>query len=135
LFAGADPGVFAEDKPAGELWQQTVSMEMSGMNMPPRTLQVCVPQGKANETLSKPQGPGMGENCAMQDAKHEGNRFTARMICTGKQPMEGTIESVFDKDHAKTTMTLSMSGRQMTMKTDSQKLGTPCTPRTLPGAK
>jgi hypothetical protein len=28
-----------------------------------------------------------------------------------------------------------MNGQQMTMKGDSQKLGTPCTPKTLPGAK
>ena len=134
IFA-AQGVALSDDKPAGEMWQQTISMEMAGMNMPPRTMQICVPAGKAQEAFSKPQGPGVGGNCSVQDAKHEGNRFTAKFICTGKQPIQGTIENIFEGDHSKVTMIMSMSGQQMTMKTDSQKVGTACTPRTLPGAK
>jgi hypothetical protein len=132
---GAGVVALAQDKPAGETWKETTSMEMAGMSMPPRTMEVCVPAGKAQEALSKPQGPGMGDNCSVQDAKHEGNKFTAKFICTGKQPVQGTIENVIEGDHSKGTMTLSMAGQQMTMKTESQKVGTPCTPRTIPGAK
>ncbi|HEY6455191.1 MAG TPA: DUF3617 family protein [Steroidobacteraceae bacterium] len=132
---GAPGSVLADDKPAGETWQQTMSMEMTGMNMPPRTLQVCVPPGKAQETFSKPQGPGMGENCTVQDAKHAGNRFTAKFICTGEQPSQGTIETIVEGDHVKGTITVAVSGQQMTLKTDSHKLGTPCTPRAVPGPK
>src|SRR5580704_17215276 len=87
---GTRGSALADDKPLGETWQQTMSMEMPGMTMPPRTMQVCVPPGKAQETFSKPQGPGMGENCTVQDAKHEGNTFTAKFICTGRQPSQGT---------------------------------------------
>ncbi len=132
---GAQVVALADDKPAGETWRQTVSMEMAGMTMPPRTMEVCVPAGKAQEALSKPQGPGMGDNCSIQDAKHEGNKFSAKLICTGKQPMQGTIETVVEGDHSKGTMTFSMNGQQMTMKTDSQKLGTPCTPKVMPAPK
>lgn len=135
LVLGAQGSVLAEDKPAGETWQQTMSMEMAGMNMPPRTMQVCVPPGKAQETFSKPQGPGMGENCTVQDAKHEGNRFTARFICTGKQPSQGTIETIVEGDHVQGTITVAVGGQQMTMKTDSQKLGAPCTPRAMTAPK
>lgn len=123
----------ADDKPAGEIWQQSMSMEMPGMTMPPRTMQVCVPPGKAHEALSKPQGPGIGDNCSIQDAKQEGNKYSAKFICTGKQAVQGTVESVFEGDHAKTTMTMTVNGQTLTMKTDSQKLGTACTPR-APGA-
>jgi Protein of unknown function (DUF3617) len=122
----------ADDKPAGELWRQTTSMEMAGMSMPARTFEVCVPPGKADEALSKPQGPGMGDNCSFQDAKREGNRFTAKFICTGKQPMQGTVETTVEGGHIRTTMTMAMAGQQMTMKSDSQKVGTPCTPKTPP---
>jgi hypothetical protein len=132
---GARLVVLADDKPAGETWRETMSMEMAGMTMPPRTMEVCVPAGKAQEALSKPQGPGMGENCSVQDAKHEGNKFTAKFICSGKQPVQGTVENVIEGDHSKGTMTISMNGQQMTMKTESQKVGTPCTPKTMPGAK
>ncbi len=132
---GAQMVALADDKAAGETWRETISMEMAGMTMPPRTMEVCLQAGKAQEALSKPQGPGMGENCSVQDAKHEGNKFTAKFICSGKQPVQGTIENIFEGDHAKITMTMSMNGQQMTMKTDSQKLGTACTPRSMPGAK
>jgi hypothetical protein len=132
---GASVMATADDKPAGEMWHQTMSMEMPGMTMPPRTLDVCLPSGKAQESLSKPQGPGVGDNCSVQDAKHEGNRYTAKFICTGKQPVQGTIENIFEGDHSKLTMVLSLNGQQMTMKTDAQKVGTPCTPRSMPGTK
>jgi hypothetical protein len=132
---GAQVVALADDKPAGETWKQTMSMEMPGMNMPPRTLEICVPAGKAKETLSKPQGPGMGSNCTMEDAKQDGNKFTARMVCTGQRPVEGTVEMIFEANHAKTTVAMSMNGQQVTMKMDSEKVGTPCTLKALPGAK
>jgi hypothetical protein len=135
VVLGAQVVALADDKPAGETWQETMSMEMAGMAMPPRTMEVCVPAGKAQETLSKPQGPGMGDNCSVQDAKQDGNKFTAKFICTGKQPVQGTIENLFEGDHSRMTMIMSMNGQQMTMKTESKKVGTACTPRVMPGAK
>ncbi len=132
---GAQVMALADDKPAGETWQQTTSMDMAGMSMPPRTAEVCLPAGKAQETLSKPQGPGMGDNCTIENPKHDGNKFTARFICTGKRPVQGTIENIFEGRHSKMTMTMSMGGQQVTTKVDSQKVGTPCTPKTMPGAK
>ncbi len=135
LILGAQAVALADDKSAGEMWKQSVSMEMAGMSMPARTLEICVPVGKAKETLSKPQGPGMGGDCTLQDAKQDGNKFTARMICTGQRAAEGTVEMIFEANHAKTTVVMSMSGQQMTMKMDSDKVGTPCTPKALPGAR
>jgi len=132
---GAQVVALADDKPAGEMWRLTTSMDMPGMTMPARTMEMCLPKGKEQETLSKPQGPGMGSNCSVQDVKREGNKFSATVMCTGQRPMQGTVESVFEADHAKTTMIMSMNGQQVTMKTDSQKIGTPCTPATPPGAK
>ncbi|HTV77351.1 MAG TPA: DUF3617 family protein [Steroidobacteraceae bacterium] len=131
----AQASALADDKPAGELWEQTMSMEMTGMTMPSHTLQVCVPPGKADEALSKPQGPGMNGNCTLQDAKREGTRFTARFSCAGKQPVQGTIESVVEGDHARGTISMSMNGQQVTMKTDSHKIGTACTPGHVPGSR
>ncbi len=54
------------------MWHQTMSMEMAGMSMPPHSVDICVPQGKAEEALSKPQGPGMGDNCSMQGRQARG---------------------------------------------------------------
>jgi len=127
-IVGAQVAALADEKPAGELWQQTTSVEMPGMTMPSHSTTVCVPPGKADEALAKPQGPGMNGNCTIQDARREGNRFTARFSCTGKPPVEGTIESVVEGDHAKGTIIVSMNGQQVTMRTDSHKVGTACSP-------
>jgi Protein of unknown function (DUF3617) len=119
------------DEPTGQMWRESTTMEMPGMAMPAHTMEVCVRTGKEDEALSRPQSPGMNNNCAVQDAKHDGNKFTATMICTGKQPMQGSIEVIRNGDHSTTTIVFSMNGTQMTMKTDAQKIGTPCTPKAL----
>ncbi|MGC1458749.1 MAG: DUF3617 family protein [Steroidobacteraceae bacterium] len=134
-IVGAQVVALADDTPAGETWQVTMSMEMAGMSMPPRTSQVCIPKGKAREALSKPQGPGMGDNCSIQDANVDGTHYSAKFICTGKQTVQGTVDTVVEGDHAKSTMTMQMNGQTMTMKNESQKVGTPCTPKSMPGAK
>ena len=110
-------------------------MEMPGMAMPAHTMEVCVRTGKEDEALSRPQSPTMGDNCSVQDQKHDGNKFTATLICSGKQPMQGTIEVIRNGDHSTSTMVFSVNGTQMTLKTDSQKIGTPCTPKAIPGAQ
>lgn len=132
---GAQVVALADEAPTGEMWQVSMTMEMAGMNMPARTMQVCVPKGKAQEALSKPQGPGAGDNCSIQDATHDATHYSAKFMCTGKQPMQGTVDTIFSGDHATSTMTMQISGQTMTMKNESQKLGTPCTPKAMPGAK
>jgi len=133
---GSRAAALADDKPVGELWQQSVTIEMTGMSMPPHTTDICVPPGKANEALSKPQAPGMTGECTIQDARQEGNRFTARFTCNGKPPAQGTIESIVEGDHARGTITLTMSGQQpMIVKSDAHKVGTACTPEGVPGTR
>jgi len=123
------------DDSTGEMWQISTSMQMAGMSMPARTMQVCVPKGKAQEALSKPRGPGMGDSCSIQDVTQDASHYAAKFMCTGKQTVQGTVETLFGGDHAKTTMTMQMNGQTMTINNDSQKLGTPCTPTKMPGAK
>jgi hypothetical protein len=122
------------DAPTGVTWQESTTMEMPGMTMPAHAMQVCIAPGKEDEALSKPQSPGIGGNCSVQDMQHDGNKFTAKLICTGKTPMQGTVERVGDGDHFVTTIVMSMEGQQLTLKTEAQKVGTPCTPKAIPGA-
>ncbi len=105
------------------------------MTMPARPFEQCIAPGKENEALSKPQAPGMADNCSIQDKKIDGNKFTATLICTGKNAMQGTVEIVHDSDHLAINFSMPMQGQQITMKTDLQKVGTPCTPKAIPGAQ
>jgi Protein of unknown function (DUF3617) len=123
LALGLLPGLLlAQQKVAGELWRQTTSMDMKGMSMPSRTMEMCVPVGKANETLSRPQN----SDCKVYDAKTVGNRFTAKMSCTGRAALEGEIETVTEGKTVRGTTHMKMQGGEATMKFESTRLGTAC---------
>lgn len=123
LVAGASP-VLAQKVVPGEKWRNTVSMEAMGMKMPARTTEACVPVGKANEALARPQGND--SQCEMYDVKQAGNRFSGKMRCTGNEPLEGTIESETEGNRIKGRMTMTTRGQSMNMTYDGEKLGQAC---------
>lgn len=132
---GAQVVALADDSTGGEMWQVTTSMQMAGMTMPPRTMQVCIAKGKEREALSKPQGPGMGDNCTTQVANQDATHYSLKFMCTGKQAVQGTVDTVVEGGHAKMIMTMQVNGQTMTMTNDSQNTGTACAPKAMPGPK
>lgn len=112
----------AQKKVPGEMYRNTTSMEMMGMSMPGRTAEMCVPVGKANETLSRPDDP----NCRVYDTHSAGNRFTGKLSCTGSNAMEGDMEIVTEGKTVKGVTHMRMKGGEGTMKFESTRLGTPC---------
>ena len=115
----------AEDKKVpGEKWKQSVQMEMGGMKIPTQNFDVCVPIGKASEALARP--PNNAENCALSNAQRSGNKFSADIHCTGKQPMDGHIDSQTDGNHTVTKMQMQAGGMAMVMNMDANKIGTAC---------
>jgi hypothetical protein len=107
----------------GEMWRQTMSMEAAGMKMPGRTSEICVPIGKAAESLARPQD---NDKCEMSDMKSTANGFSATMRCAGKEPMEGTIDSRTEGNTVKSRMQMKMNDMSMTMNSESTKLGAAC---------
>ena len=112
----------AQKKVPGEKWRQTQSLQMEGMSMPERTTELCIPIGKSNESLYKSQDP----NCTMYDLHASGNTFSAKMRCTGKDAMEGSLESISEGNRTRGTMQMKSKDGQMSMKFDNTKLGTAC---------
>jgi Protein of unknown function (DUF3617) len=118
------PGVvLAQKKVPGEKWKTTVSMESAGMSMPARTTELCAPIGKAEESMARPDG---NSNCSVYDTQRAGNKFSAKMRCTGETPMEGSMEMVTEGNTMRGTTRMKMQGMDMTMKYESTKLGTAC---------
>lgn len=104
----------------GEKWRTKMSVQMEGMSMPMGTQEVCAPAGRANEALAKPDP----KNCTVSDVKNAGRSFSAKVKCTGKDAIEGTIEQTVEgPDHVSGRMRARMSGDEVTMVFDSQKLG------------
>jgi hypothetical protein len=114
---------FAEDKVPGEKWKVAVTMEMSGMSMPSNTMEVCAPVGKAAEAVSRPVG---ASQCVVSDQKKVGNTTSAKISCTGKTPMEGDFEQTVDGNKMHGVTHMKAAGMAMTMKYESEKLGTAC---------
>ena len=112
----------AQKKVPGEKWRQTQSLQMEGMSMPERTTELCIPIGKSNESLYKSQDA----NCTMYDLHTAGNTFSAKMRCTGKDAMEGSLESISEGNRTRGTMQMKSKDGQMSMKFDNTKLGTAC---------
>ena len=120
--ASATQAAWAQKKVPGELWRQTMTMEMQGMSMPGRTSEVCIPKGRELEAAARPEDP----NCRIYDQKQSGNRFTAKMECTGKDAMRGTMETVSEGNRVRGTITTQSDGETMTMRFDTTRLGKAC---------
>ena len=102
----------------GERWQHKMTMQMGGMNMPMPGSEVCAPVGQAAQELAKPD-----KNCKVSNVRQSGNRFSADVKCTGKDAMEGTMEMTTGPDHMTGKMTVRSEDGEMTMVTESRKLG------------
>jgi hypothetical protein len=102
----------------GERWQHKMSMQMGGMNMAMPGTEVCAPVGQAAQELAKPD-----KNCKLSNVRQSGNRFTADVKCTGKDAMEGTMDMTTGPDHMTGKMSIHSADGDMTMVTESRKLG------------
>jgi hypothetical protein len=102
----------------GERWQHKMTMQMGGMSMPVPGGEVCAPVGQAAQELAKPD-----KNCTVSNVKQSGNRFSANVKCTGKEAMEGTMEMTTGPDLMTGKMTVRSADGEMTMVTESRKLG------------
>jgi hypothetical protein len=93
------------------------------MKLPSRTLEVCVPAGKAEEALARPPE---NNDCKLSDVQRAGNKFSANIKCSGQAPVEGRIEQTTEGNRTIGKMQMQMQGMAMTMNFDSTKLGTAC---------
>jgi hypothetical protein len=130
---GAQPMLPGAKKVPGETWRNSMSMEMMGMTMPMPNAnkETCVPVGRAQEAMAAPD-----KDCQVYDTQASGNRFSAKFRCSGKQQMEGSMESVSDGDHIRGTMRArSPDGNEFTMRFDNTRLGTACEATDYSGVK
>lgn len=119
----AAPAAAAEK---GVWWEMTSEMEMVGMpfKMPATTLKVCQAEGE----WKKPPEGKKDENCQVKDMKTSGNTMTWRMVCTGKEKMEGEGEMTRSGDTFTGRTHVKMDQGEMTIKMHGKKVGGACDP-------
>lgn len=105
----------------GVRWKMTSKMNAMGMSMPSQTVEVCSPVSAKETPMPLDKG------CEIVSRHSSGNTETAKFRCTGKDAMEGTIETKHlgpDRYHSKMHMT-SADG-DMDGETDAEKLPGTC---------
>ena len=117
------------------LWEVTSQMSMSGIpNMPQmgsHTQQVCVTQAMIDK-YGGPYSDPQNAQCQVTDVTLTPTGMSAKLTCTGRTPMTGTVEATFvDANTTKSTMELTMTvgGGQtmnMTMQSTSTYKGADC---------
>ncbi len=114
----------AADKPdmTEGLWEITSKVNMPGMpmQMPAHTMQHCFTKediAKGDKTV--PQGQP-DQKCNMVDRKMSGNKFTYKMVCTGKNKMTMTGEVIYSKTsyRGSSQMDMVQNGQPMRMNTE-----------------
>jgi hypothetical protein len=101
---------------AGEQWEYSQSMEMSGMKMPMPPMKVCTaPSPDVTAPVDK--------HCQISDIKTVGAHSTWKMKCTGADPMEGTGDFTRHGDQISGTLHTRSKAGEMTMTTSGRKLG------------
>jgi hypothetical protein len=92
--AGLAVAAFVQAQGTDELWQMSTKMEMEGMQMPAQSQQVCMKKG---ETQAEDLGQ-KDPNCKVTEQRRSGNKFTWKMVCTGREPMTGSGEMTRNRD-------------------------------------
>ncbi|GAA0587659.1 DUF3617 domain-containing protein [Caenispirillum bisanense] len=109
----------------GETWQVSTAMTMEGMAMPPQVSQVCLPKGAGAEAA--PKGVPADQDCRLSDSRTVGATTTMTIVCSGPEPMTGTIESTVEgPDAYRTVMKMEMEGVPVTVTSSGRRLGQPC---------
>ncbi len=103
----------------GWKWRVKTSMSMMGMSMPGTTSEVCTPkdQPDAAPVEQRPE-------CRIYDLKNVGKKTSMKMSCTGKDPMEGSMEIIYDSpEHYSGKMNATMNGETMVMNYEGTRIG------------
>ncbi len=115
------PGLAAQGKEPGDLWEVQSTMSMPGMPMamPAQTQRVCVPR-----TGDRPPVGGDDKNCEMYEVKRSGTSHAWKMRCAGPPPTRGSGQMSYQgRDAYQGTVTIESEGETMTMKLAGRRLG------------
>ncbi|HEX6708557.1 MAG TPA: DUF3617 family protein [Albitalea sp.] len=101
----------------GDLWEDTVEAQMSGMPARPQTHRRCSPKGNESAPLSDPSG-----HCEMLDVRRSASGMAWKMRCEGNLSGSGEIRYE-GRDRYQGAWTMDMAGRSMTMKMSGRRVG------------
>jgi hypothetical protein len=99
----------------------TTSMSMQGFSMPASKSMQCIARSQ-KAVAPEPQD----KNCRATDTQVSGNTVTMKMVCTGKDPMEGTGTFTTTGSAMKGRMVMKSGEGEMQMAYTAENTGKPC---------
>ncbi len=103
----------------GDLWEDTIEMNLPGFPARPQVHKRCSPRGADAVPMA-----GKDQDCTLSDVKRSGGALSWKMSCAGNPPTSGSAEMVYEgKERYRGTMTMNADGRTMTMKMSGRRLG------------
>lgn len=104
---------------SGTKYRVTSTMEVSGMSIPSRTMQMCT--SKSGDASMVPTD----KNCRVLDYRANANKSSFRMVCTGSDAMtgRGEFERLADGYRGRVVMNDPDANVNMTMKFEGKRIG------------
>ena len=105
------------------MYEYTMTMNMSGMSMPARTIQRCLTAEEANAKDSYAGTQRDGSDCKISDYAESGGKFSYKMSCSKPDKMNATVTGAGTATTVSMTMTMTMDGGTMTQTTNGKRIG------------
>lgn len=103
----------------GDLWEDTIEMNLPGFPARPQVHKRCSARGVDAVPMADKDN-----HCTMTDVKRSGGAMSWKMSCAGNPPTTGSAEMVYEgSDRYRGTMTMNAEGRTMTMKMSGKRIG------------
>lgn len=104
----------------GNKYRVTTKMEMPGMgmSMPGQTMEVCGAKNEPSQSMVPAD-----KNCTVRDYRVTGNKTSFRMVCTGRDALEGTGEFEMVANGYRGKMDMMAEGERMVMRFEGTRIG------------
>jgi hypothetical protein len=121
LIGGFGSSLAQPGKSTGDLWEDTLVLDMPGlpgMATRAQTHQRCSPRNSDAVPMTGK------DDCKMSDLKRSASSMSWKMSCSGTPPSRGSGEMVYEgRDRYRGTVTMTSEGQAMTMKLSGRRIG------------
>lgn len=117
LFCTAVVATAAPD--SGDRYRVTTKMQMAGMSMPAKPVEVCTAHAQPVSEQAIPKD----KDCDVQNFRIEGSKASYHIVCTGKNAMTGDGEMETLPDGYRGSIKAQVQGQQVTMSYEGKRIG------------
>jgi hypothetical protein len=118
-FAAAAPLPAHAAADTGDLWEDTIEMNLPGFPARPQVHKRCSARGVDAVPMADKD-----KHCTLSDVRRSGGTMAWKMSCAGNPPTTASAEMVYEgTERYRGTMTMNADGRTMTMKMSGKRIG------------